>query len=76
MRRIVASFLPIYFLAGEVGARRYRRQLARHLRFEKWPKNLLRHTAASYWLADWQDAGKAARELGNNCIALPEIILT
>jgi hypothetical protein len=27
---------------------------------------VLRHTAASHWLAAWQDAGKVAHELGNS----------
>jgi len=49
-----------------MGLRRYRRQLSKHLRFGKWPQDLLRHTCASYLLAHLQDAGKAARELGNS----------
>jgi len=31
-----------------------------------WKKDVLRHSAASYWLASDPDAGKIAMELGNS----------
>jgi integrase len=40
------------------------------LDMEAWPQDCLRHTAASYWLAHWQDAGKVAHELGNSAAIL------
>ena len=32
----------------------------------RWPQDVLRHTCATYWLADIRDAGKVAHELGNS----------
>lgn len=46
--------------------RRYLRKLRDHLGFEKWPQDVLRHTAASNLLAFHQDAGKVAAFLGNS----------
>jgi len=46
--------------------RRFLRRLREYLRLRKWPQDILRHTCASYWLAEWQDAGKIAHELGNS----------
>lgn len=46
--------------------RRYLRALRGYLRFEQWPQDVLRHSAASYWLAEIQDAAKVALELGNS----------
>jgi len=37
-----------------------------------WPQDVARHTAATYWLANVQDAGKVAMELGNSA----KILLT
>lgn len=54
--------LPI----AHVTRRRLLRQLRDHLKLEAWPKDVLRHSAASYWLALWQDAGKVAHELGHS----------
>lgn len=58
-------------LGAEMGVpritrRRYLRAVRAKLGFEKWPTDLLRHTAASYLLAHHQDAGKVALELGNS----------
>lgn len=41
------------------------------LGFEEWPKDILRHTAASYLIALKEDAGKVATMLGNS----PKILL-
>ncbi len=49
-----------------MGLRRYLRRCGLHMRFAGWPQDVLRHTCASYWLAEWQDAGKVARELGSS----------
>ncbi|HRZ58656.1 MAG TPA: hypothetical protein P5525_24715, partial [Candidatus Paceibacterota bacterium] len=46
--------------------RRFLRRLRDHLGFKIWPKDVLRHSAASYWLAECQDAAKVALELGNS----------
>ena len=46
--------------------KRFVRRLRGVLGFETWPQDLLRHTAASYLLAHFQDAGKVADELGNS----------
>lgn len=60
--RELASPLP---LPG-VTRRRYLRKLRARLGFSVWPKDVLRHCAASYWVALWQDVGKVANELGNS----------
>jgi len=54
--------LPI----ANVTRRRCQRALREVLGEEEWPQDVLRHTAASYWLASVQDAGKVAHELGNS----------
>lgn len=46
--------------------RRFVRRLRSRLGFNKWPQDCLRHTAASYWIADVKDAGKVANELGTS----------
>jgi len=46
--------------------RRCQRALRKVLGETEWPQDVLRHTAASYWLAAVQDAGKVAAELGNS----------
>ena len=54
--------LPIKY-----GARmRIMRYVRDHLGLRSWPQDILRHTAASYWLAHRQDAGAVAHELGNS----------
>jgi integrase len=45
---------------------RPRRRIERALGWERWPHDLLRHTAASYLLALHRDAGKVAMMLGNS----------
>jgi integrase/recombinase XerD len=54
------------------GLRRYRQAMAKRLKLWEWPQDVLRHTCATYWLAEWQDAGKVALQLGHS----PRILLT
>ncbi len=56
------SWLPL----AQATRRRYVRRLRATLGFDAWPKDVLRHSAASYWLAEDQDAGMVAAELGNS----------
>lgn len=51
--------------------RRELRVLRDRLGYPAWPQDILRHTCASYWLADVRDAAKVAFELGNS----PTILL-
>ncbi len=46
--------------------RRTVRALRRVLGMARWPKDLTRHTAASYWLALTQDAAFVAEQLGHS----------
>jgi integrase len=54
------------------GIRRYRQAMAKRLKLWEWPQDCPRHTCASYWLAEWQDAGRVSMQLGNS----PKILLT
>jgi integrase len=54
--------LPLAFITR----RRYLRGLRAKLGFASWPQDILRHTCASYLMAQWQDAGRVAAELGNS----------
>jgi integrase len=56
------SILPI----GISSRRRFLRRLRARLGFTTWPQDCLRHSAATYWLAEVQDAGKVANELGTS----------
>lgn len=48
-------------------ARRYAcRALAAYLRLSGWPKDITRHTAASYWLAASRNPAEVAAQLGNS----------
>ncbi len=67
--------LPWLRLANDLGSplpltpitrRRYLRKLRTEMRLERWPQDVLRHTAASNLLAHHQDAGKVAAFLGNS----------
>ena len=49
-----------------VTKRRYQRRLRKVMGWTRWPQDILRHTAASYLIARYQDAGKVARSLGNS----------
>jgi integrase len=51
--------------------RRCMRKLRKVLGWETWKKDVLRHTAASYWLASDPDANRIAMELGNS----PQVLL-
>lgn len=46
--------------------RRQLRSVRKKLGWDSWPKDILRHTCASYLMATWQDAGRVAAELGNS----------
>lgn len=47
--------------------RRYAcRELAKYLKLGAWPKDITRHTAASYWLAAARNAAEVAGQLGNS----------
>jgi integrase len=46
--------------------RRAIRALREHLGWKVWPKDITRHTAASYWLADSQSAAAVAESLGHS----------
>lgn len=43
-----------------------RKSVCAALGIEQWPQDVLRHSAASYWLAHAKDAGKVAMELGTS----------
>jgi hypothetical protein len=40
--------------------------MAAKLDLTAWPKDILRHTAASMLMATWEDEGKVAATLGNS----------
>ena len=48
----------------------FKRRLIRKLRsalgFERWPKDITRHTAASIWLARVRSSAEVAEQLGNS----------
>jgi integrase len=46
--------------------RRVLRSLRAKLGFVTWPKDILRHTAASMLMATWEDEGRVAATLGNS----------
>lgn len=46
--------------------RRTIRALREHLGWEKWPKDITRHSAASYWLAAVRSAADVAESLGHS----------
>ena len=48
----------------------YATRLAVKLGYEQWPHNALRHSFASYHLAQWEDAGKTAHQLGHTSTAM------
>lgn len=54
-----------------IGLRRFRRLMAKRLRWREWHQDVLRHSAATYMLANYRDAGKVATMLGNS----PSILL-
>jgi integrase len=46
--------------------RRVIRRLRQRLGFAKWPKDITRHSAASYWLAECRSAALVSESLGNS----------
>lgn len=54
------------------GIRRFRWNLKKYIRVWDWPQDVLRHTCASYWLAETQNANMVSLNLGNS----PKILLT
>jgi integrase len=53
-----------------VTRRRCIRKLRVMFKWDAWRKDVLRHSAASYWLASDQNAAKVALELGNSPVVL------
>lgn len=47
------------------------RAAAKHLGFDGWPQDVMRHSAASYWIASSQEIGFVAKQLGNS----PSVLL-
>lgn len=64
MRRAhqVGSEMPLPFVTRRRAVRAARDAMG----WGQWPADLLRHTAASYWLAYRRDVGEVAHELGNS----------
>ena len=62
LARSVGSRLPLPHATRRRAVRRVRDAIG----LDAWPQDILRHTAASYWLAEVHDAGKVAHELGNS----------
>ena len=60
--QMVKARLPVPYGTRRRAVRRVRDAIG----LDTWPQDILRHTAASYWLASVQDAGKVAHELGNS----------
>jgi hypothetical protein len=54
--------LPLHPLARK----RVLHRLREHLGWKVWHKDVTRHSAASYWLADCQSAAAVAESLGNS----------
>lgn len=49
-----------------IGRRRFLKRLRKAMGFQRWPQDIMRHSCASYWIAQVQDAGKVALALGNS----------
>jgi len=60
--KAMGSTLPLSLMTRRRNVHHFREVLG----MKAWPKDILRHTTASYWLAETQDAGKVARWLGNS----------
>lgn len=60
--RAAGAVLPLV----PVTRRRLMRKLRDAMGWEEWPQDVLRHTAASYWLAVEPDVPRLALELGNS----------
>lgn len=46
--------------------RRYQRKIRDAMGWKRWPKDILRHSCASNWLAVLPDPGRVSRQLGNS----------
>lgn len=53
-----------------IARRRAVRELRGVLGWDAWPKDITRHTAATYWLARVEDAGRVAEQLGHDVRSL------
>lgn len=60
--KIRGAKLPL----NKTSRRRELKALRKHLKLPAWPKDITRHTAASYWIADCQSAAHVAESLGNS----------
>jgi integrase len=56
------AWLPL----AQMSRRRFLRRLRDGMGLEEWPQDVLRHSAASYWLASTQDAAAVSLQLGNS----------
>ena len=75
--RAVELLRPLVKSSGQIAPsdstrRRSIRFMREALKLERWPADIMRHTAASYHLAITGDVGKVATSLGNS----PNILLT
>lgn len=75
--RALEMLRPLLKTSGQIAphqttTRRAIKRMREALNFERWPQDIMRHTAASYHLAITGDAGKVATALGNS----PQILLT
>lgn len=62
LARTLGARLPL----PRMTRRRCVHRLRQRLRLKRWPQDVLRHTAATYWLATERDAGRVALELGTS----------
>ena len=58
------------FVSIQVNLRARMEELREQAGVEKWPRNCMRHTAASHWLNYYQDEQKAALHLGHSPVIL------
>ncbi|MCC6820676.1 MAG: hypothetical protein IT579_08105 [Verrucomicrobia subdivision 3 bacterium] len=63
----IGSRLPLPHATRRKSVRRVRDAL----KLKAWPVDVLRHTCASYWIADVRDVARVALELGNS----PSVLL-
>jgi integrase len=69
--RALAGSLEAGQLPIPSSTRRYAlRRLRKELNLKAWPKDLTRHTGASYWLAQCQSAAQVAESLGHSEMVL------
>lgn len=76
MEPVAVSLLkPLYKSEGSVAPSdstidRWKLKMRNLFGWQKWPQDVLRHTAASYLIALYNDAGKVALRLGNSAKTL------